>query len=211
MKNKKNTITASTDRKSGNEDKEKKETNTKKQTTIDKKTKAILFKTIGSGLILFSFIIQNFTYDYWNTKIDEYYKINKDFSDMSRSSLLYLNLYYNAKIEDDTLNSKIKEQYINMAAQKSALGHTLDILTKNLDEKQKTKKINSIVQSAKEVNNFNSYTKYLKYSNEVNPYSEKDSLNEIKKLNDWRDATRWVFLILYIFGSFLLLFGIIYE
>jgi len=43
-----------------------------KKKIIDPKKKANRLKTIGGGLLLISFITQNFLYDYWNEKSSEY-------------------------------------------------------------------------------------------------------------------------------------------
>ena len=62
--------------------------------TNNNKTKSIRLKLIGGGLLLLSFIVQNYIYDYWDKKSGEYLSVNRDFSDMNRSSMLYLNLFF---------------------------------------------------------------------------------------------------------------------
>ena len=105
--------------------------------TTNSKSKSLRLKVIGGGLLLLSFIVQNFIYDYWDKKSDEYISANKDFSDMSRSSMLYLNLFFNTKLDNDTIETTVKRQYINMAAQKQALGQSVEIMTRDIDKQTK--------------------------------------------------------------------------
>lgn len=180
-------------------------------TTEILKKKSRLIKVIGGGLLLVSFIVQNFAYDYWDKKADEYYNVNKDFSEMNRSSLLYLNLYFNTKFDNDTLEAVIKQQYINMAAQKQALGQTIEIVTRDMEKQDKIDLCNSLIQKAKTVSDYTSYLDYISFSNQRDTYKPKDSMDRVQNINNKRDKFRYIFLFSYVIGSILLLFGLKYE
>lgn len=177
----------------------------------DPKAKARLFKIIGGGLLLLSFIVQNYAYDYWDKEAEEYYNSNKDFSDMSRSSLLYLNLYFSSNVPDKALDSIVKGQYINMAAQKAALGQTVEITTRDMDKQEKLDLCNALLQKAKTVKTFEDYLGYINFSRTSDTYTLKDSVDRVDRINKWRNASRWGFLLTYIIGSAILLFGFKYE
>ena len=179
---------------------------------IDKaKKKARILKVIGGSLLLLSFIVQNFAYDYWDKELDEYYNSNRDFSDMSRSSMLYLNLYFTAKLENEPLESIVKKQYINMAAQKYALGKTVEITTRDMEKQDKIDLCNSLLQKTKTVTDFQTYLDYINFVGQADPYDINDSIARVEKINDKRDKFRWFFLVAYSLGSILLVFGLKYE
>lgn len=166
---------------------------------------------IGGGLLLLSFIVQNFIYDYWDKKSDDYISVNRDFSDMNHSSMLYLNLYFNTHLENDTVQAVVKQQYINMAAQKQALGQTVEIMTRDIDKQDKIDLCNSFLQKAKSVSDYDSYLEFINFVNKTDPYDPKASMDRVKIIGNWRETSRWIFLLSYILGSVLLLRGIKYE
>jgi hypothetical protein len=168
-------------------------------------------KVVGGGLLLLSFIVQNFIYDYWDKEADEYYNSNRDFSDMSRSSLLYLNLYFNTHLPDSNLEAIVKAQYINMAAQKAALGQTVEIITRDTDKQARIDLCNALLQKSNSVADFNGYLDYIKFASQTDTYNLSDSQKRVERINTNRESFRYVFLIAYIIGSILLLVGIKYE
>lgn len=173
--------------------------------------KAKAVKLFGGAILLLSFIVQNFLYDSWNQKSEDYYNSNKDFSDMSRSSLLYLNLYFNTKLDDDSVEQVVKYQYINAAAQKAALGQVVNILARDTDKVTKINLTNSLLQKAKSVNDFDSFLNFNKYASEIDKYSLQDNIAFVNKVTQKREMYRWIFLSAYILGTGLLLFGLKYE
>jgi hypothetical protein len=182
--------------------------------TISKKTKPLLLRFIGSGLLLLSFIFQNFIYDYWDKKADGYILAHRDFSDMNRTSLSYLNLFFNTNLENDSLETVIKSQYILMAARKQAQGQCMDIIGRENIEKQKRINIcNSIIQNSTKVHDYDTYLDFLLYIN--NSYADANinftDINFVEKLNHTRTTARWLFLISFVLGSLILLLGIKYE
>lgn len=173
--------------------------------------KSKLLKAVGGGLLLLSFAVQNFVYDYWDNKSENYYNANRDFSSMSRSSLLYQNLYFNVQTGDDSLTSLLRRQYINMAAQKAALGQTVEITARNIDKQEKIDLANSLLQKANGVYDLNSFIDYISFSRTHDSYSVVDNISEVEQINIWRNSSRWIFLCLYIIASLILLLSIKFE
>jgi len=130
---------------------------------------------------------------------------------MSRSSLLYLNLYFTTHLGNDSLDSIYKRNYIHAAANKAALGQVVSIIVRDTDKQIKINLSNSLLQKANSVHDFKSFCDYVAFSYLADSNSVEIAKKQIDTISGNREKARNIFLVANIIGSILLLIGFKFE
>lgn len=180
-------------------------------TSQSNKARSIKLKMFGTGLLLISFIVQNFFYGKWNKQSEDYLAVNRDYSDMSRSALLYLNLYYNTKAENPEIEKELKKQYIHAAAEKYTQGQITEITFRDIEKQEKLKLIAQLQMKSESVTDLASFLEYNAYCSEVNRFDIKGNVERVKSIGNKKDFYQNFFLLANIIGTIILLLGIKYE
>jgi hypothetical protein len=176
-----------------------------------RKRKSNLCKLFGGGLLLFSFIVQNYSYDIWNTRLEDFSNANRDYAAMHRSSMLYQNLYFNVYIPDTTLNSQVKTTLIRNAAEKDAIGRMI-LLEADNEQKAHSKELYARIKGdIEKVIDYDSFLAYLQKAKEIEQFDLKEEDAQIHRDRALKEPCRNVFLLSYVLGSIILLAGFRYE
>lgn len=176
-------------------------------------SKKLMF--FGSFFLVISFVIQNFSYQKWDSEIDSINQANRDYSDIIRSALLYEILYFNVNTPDTILLENAQSQYIKTAAEKIRLGKIIAYNTDSLGTPELNKKFidntNLLLAANQNVTDFSSFINYINMVNSVIPENRSEKANRITKLNSKKERASFWFLIMQILGSLLLIIGIRYQ
>ena len=176
-----------------------------------RKRNSNLCKLFGGGLLLFSFIVQNYSYDIWNTRLEDFTNANRDYAAMHRGSMLYQNLYFNLNIPDTTLSSQVRSTLIRNAAEKDAMGRMLLMEAENVEEAHSKAIQDKIKSEIEKVKDYPSFLTYLEKAREIEQFDLREEDAQIHRDREWKDKCRDIFLFSYIVGSIILLIGFRYE
>jgi lysyl-tRNA synthetase class I len=176
-----------------------------------RKRKSNLCKLLGGGLLLFSFIVQNYSYDIWNTRLEDFTNANRDYAAMHRSSMLYQNLYFNVKIPDTTFSSQVKTALIRNAAEKDAVGRLILLEADNVQKAHSKDLYERIKADIENVKDYASFLVYLQKAKEIEQFDLREEDEQIHRDRDLKEKCRNVFLLSYVIGSIVLLAGFRYE
>ncbi|PQJ08768.1 hypothetical protein CJD36_022475 [Flavipsychrobacter stenotrophus] len=174
--------------------------------------KSIKYKMAGTAIILFSWIVQNYSFDSWDSKSKDYMESARDFSDMTRSSLLYENLYYVVNGSDDSMmKSALKREYIHQAAMKYVGGLTVSTVNRPLDTEDKQRLIDSLKGLASNVYDFDAFNNYILEADRLIGDTRKEAEEQVKEIKFWRTLFKNVYLLLYLVGTGVLIWGMKHE
>jgi hypothetical protein len=170
-------------------------------------SKSTKYKIIGGFLFLTSFTIQNFMYDYWEGESTEFYNSNRAFSDMIRTSLIYQNLYFDFESDNKVFEKNQKSKYINQSALKIAQGNVTALATSSLAKKKMKLFSDQIILEARGVKDYHSFNQFLQSVNKITQEVPQVQIDRLQQISDYKSMSRFVFVILYIIASILLLLG----
>jgi len=181
--------------------------------SISRKRLAKVLKLIGSAILLLSFATQNFFYDAWHSQADELRKGVLEQAVIDKSVLLNELLFFVAELPADASKTEAVRRYkIREAARKVASSQSMPVSSISaLTTGEKTDAINKLRASAAKVVDYDSFLSFLNFVNsEYGKYS--DQFNEQRQQLERKQRTaRWIYLVLYVLGSFVLILGIRYE
>ena len=169
---------------------------------------------LGGGILLLSFITQNFFYDSWNQRDIELHSAIVDQAIIDKSVLLNEALYFLTQLGDSLLTpndlADVRLQKIHEAARKVAFSQSIPVLLGNSSRIEKAQLVDQLMQKAGLVKDYYSFSDYLRFVNDfANKYLPLAKLAE--GLSTKRETARWIYLILYVLGSVILLIGIRYR
>lgn len=176
-----------------------------------RKRRSVVYKVVGGALLLLSFVIQNYSYDVWNTRLTEYMNANRDYAAMQRSSLLYQNLYFSLQQSDSIPQNEIRTAAIQNAAKHDVISR---LILHTANEDKEDKHVAILEQIRKEVSfvkDYESYLSYLEKARGIDEFSLQDEEAQVKQDGEWKTVYRNIFLVTYVVGSVLLLVGFRYE
>jgi hypothetical protein len=176
-----------------------------------RKRNSNICKLMGGGLLLFSFIVQNYYYDIWNTRLEDFTNANRDYAAMHRSSMLYQNLYFNVNIPDSSLDRQVKGTLIQNAAEKDAIGRMLLLEVDNAQKAHSGELYTKVKAEIEKVKDYPSFLAYLEKAKEIQQFDLRQEDAQIHRDRDWKDKCRNIFLLTYIIGTVILLIGFRYE
>lgn len=166
-----------------------------------------VFKYLGGVLLIVSYIAQDFLYENLNTQYAQYDEVSRSYSELNNAALGYLNLYFAFDLEDDEIEQAIESQYINMAAQKQAMAQIVQIMSRDIEESEKTRLTQALVAEASAVTDYGTYINFIQRTSEIDVYKAQDAIDRKHKVLVEKSFYRWVFLSSNVVGSALLLIG----
>lgn len=179
--------------------------------TQKRKRNSNICKLIGGGLLLFSFIVQNYYYDIWNTRLEDFTNANRDYAAMHRSSMLYQNLYFNVILPDSNLGRQVKGTLIQNAAEKDAIGRMLLLEVDNEQKAHSAELYKKVKAEIEKVKDYPSFLAYLQKATEIQQFDLREEDEQIHRDRNSKNKCRNIFLLTYIVGTIVLLVGFRYE
>lgn len=175
-----------------------------------KKRRSAIYKVVGGALLLLSFVVQNYSYDIWNTRLTEYMNANRDYAAMQRSALLYQNLYFSLQ-PSDSIAQTSRASAIQNAAKHDMISRMIlhEANEDGVDEHGKI--LDEIRNEMNFVKDYHSYLSYLQKARGIDEFSLKEEEAQVKRDGEWKTIYRNIFLVTYVIGSVLLLLGFRYE
>jgi hypothetical protein len=169
------------------------------------------FKLFGGALLLLSFIAQTFVYDYWDGEMEEYMGASRDQSAMIRSALQYEILYFTIQGEDSMMMNESRRQFILAAARKVALGSTTQLAIADAEQEEVLRIGNEIWRRHASVRDYPSFVDFMGYSVTSTDEIVARMQSRIQRISDWKDTSRWLFVLTYVMGTVLFLWGSYHE
>lgn len=168
-------------------------------------------KIIGEIILVASFLTQTLLFDFYNDKLSDIEKTATNQSLIDKGAELKEIKYFVATFpRDSDFTHQYKRENIGMAAKKIAISQTIAILSMKGATQEEKNRVNKLMESANDVNDFETYRNFIK---EVNSSSIK--AEEIKHTVDniMRNKTifRFVFLFLYLLGTGILIYSIKFD
>src|SRR6185295_14847237 len=101
---------------------------------------------------LLSFIVQNYSYVDWNTETQALHAATVEQAIIDKGVLLNEVLYFTSSLDKQALTEEevksLKEQYIQQAAVKAALSHSMAVMSTDLEKKEQIDVINNLLRQA---------------------------------------------------------------
>lgn len=166
-------------------------------------------KTLGSAVLLLSFITQNFLYERWNARATQLEKGMVERAILDKSVLLNEILYFTAQSSSGTSTDDLKKFYIHEAARKLAYSSVFPVASdENLTTHEKMDSSNSILSQARAVDDFPAFSALVKTANESYGKYAEDMNLQSDRISSKRTFARNIYLAAYIVGAFLLLYTV---
>lgn len=169
----------------------------------------------GSLFLFLSFTIQTFLFNSWDEKIKIIEQDNRDYTELTRTSLEYQNLYLGLENQGETLKDKFQPVFIKAAAEKYRLGKIIstnvDLFGSKSETQQFVTSTNELLHATNEVNDLNSLYKFVQYAELKIPENQALKTNWIKNMRRKKEIASAIFLTFQIIGSLMLVFGFRYQ
>ena len=183
-----------------------------------KKSKPTLSKKLnvfGSLFLFLSFTIQMFVYNSWDEKTKQFEQASRDYTEMTRASLEYQNLYLGLQNQDSLTKEKFQPAFIKMAAEKYRIGKIISTNIDLFENEQEVKKFinntNDLLEEIKYVKDFNTLNTFVQSANSKTPENVKLKTEWLNKMNSKKKRASFFFLTFQILGSILLVLGYRYQ
>ncbi|MBL7934930.1 MAG: hypothetical protein JNM51_03880 [Bacteroidia bacterium] len=111
---------------------------------------------------------------------------------------------------DSVFKTKYQELNIGLAAQKIAIGKTIQISNLDTNKQIKVDMCNELIQESYNVKTFEDYMKFIEIVNHQY-VGDKVIINQIQKIEKRKDVFRWLFWTLYLIGTMFLIGSTIKE
>lgn len=169
----------------------------------------------GSLFLFMSFTIQIFLYNSWDEKTKIFEQANRDFTEMTRTSLEYQNLYLGLQNQDSLTKQKFQPEFIKMAAEKYRIGKILstniDLLGDEIEVKKFVNNTNELLGQINNVNDISTLYEFVQLSNNKIPENNKLKSKWMMDMDSKKRKASFFFLTFQILGSILLVLGYRYE
>ena len=181
------------------------------------KKQSRFLKLLGSGILLTSFIAQNYFLEMWKEQSAMMVDASRDQALIDKGTLLNEILYFTAKPGAGAFDSSelenVRAQYLQMAAIKTAGAMSVRIATgtRTMSDTAKASQINEFREQAKRVVDFKGFSELNDKVNKFNIDFSVENQKHIRDIDSKRDFWRWIYIISSIIGSVFLLAGIWYE
>lgn len=183
---------------------------TKSKPTLSKK-----LNVFGSLFLFLSFTIQMFLYNSWDEKTNQFAQANRDFTEMTRTSLEYQNLYLGLQSQDSLTKKLFQPSFIKAAAEKYRLGKIIstnvDLLSSEEEAKKFVGNTNKLLEYIQQVNDLNTLYAFVQDADKIIPENQKLKAEWMSKMNTKKETASFFFLGFQILGSIMLVFGYRYQ
>jgi hypothetical protein len=178
------------------------------------KVAAAALKLIGGGVLLASFIVQNYLYDGWNSRGEQIRQAILERAIIDKGAQLSEVLFFEAaaSVDPSIREGNVSPQKIQEAARKIAMSTSMPVMFNDkLTQDAKIALTNRLIASAANVRDYQTWSDFLRLVNAEYSDYPKEIASQSDELREKRDTARRVFRALYILGSFLLALGIASE
>ncbi|RTY78578.1 hypothetical protein EKL97_13875 [Flavobacterium sp. LS1P28] len=169
----------------------------------------------GSLLLFLSFTIQMFLYNSWDEKTKQFDQANRDFTEMTRTSLEYQNLYLGLKSQDSLTMHLYQPTFIKAAAEKYRMGKIISTNIELLGSVEEVKKFvdntNELLAYIQHVTDLNTLYAFVQLADTKIPENRKLKAKWMDKMNTKKKTASFFFLALQILGSIMLVLGFRYQ
>jgi hypothetical protein len=183
---------------------------TKSKPTLSKK-----LNVFGSLFLFLSFTIQMFLYNSWDEKTKQFDQANRDFTEMTRTSLEYQNLYLGLQSQDSLTKHLYQPSFIKAAAEKYRMGKIISTNVELLGSEEKVKKFvdntNELLAYIQQVTDLTTLYTFVQLADTKIPENQKLKAEWIDKMNSKKKTTSFFFLAFQILGSIMLVLGFRYQ
>lgn len=135
---------------------------------------------------------------------------------IDKGALLSEVLYFTSGLGRDALKEEdiktMKEQFIRQAAVKTVLSHSMAVMSTDLDSQKQVDIINKLMRQANTVKDMYAFFEINKSINTLNAdVIQKQRVERLHNIQNKRDMARYAYLVLYLFGTTLLILSVRYE
>lgn len=183
---------------------------TKSKPTLSKK-----LNVFGSLFLFLSFTIQMFLYNSWDEKTKQFDQANRDFTEMTRTSLEYQNLYLGLQSQDSLTKNLYQPNFIKAAAEKYRMGKiistNIDLLGSEENVKKFVDNTNELLAYIQQVTDLNSLYTFVQLADTRIPENRKLKAEWLDKMNTKKQTASFFFLAFQVLGSIMLVLGYRYQ
>lgn len=173
-----------------------------------------MWELIGGALLLISFTIQNFVYDYFDEREKTVRTGMIERAILDRGSQIYEVMFFAANDGGGQLSStqvaEIRRQFIQQAAIKNSYGLSFPVFVSDMPTAEKQKITAEFGRRAAAVKDLATFSEYIKFSSALSDKVESPNA-VLGRISERRELARYIFLALYIVGSASLLIGLAQE
>ncbi len=188
----------------------RKESETRSSTGLPRERIIHLLEIAGGALLLFSFVIQNYLYDNWNSRSNELESAMLSQAVVDKSVQLNEILYFVIGQESDldaAHKASLREGKIREAARKLFVSTTIPIAVSDLPLARKKELVVRLQQLYPLVHDYDSFLRYVQLVNAANTL-RRSPADLRAEISGKRDMARAIFLATYILGAISVLFGV---
>lgn len=183
---------------------------TKSKPTLSKK-----LNVFGSLSLFLSFTIQIFLYNSWDEKTKQFDQANRDFTELTRTSLEYQNLYLGLESQDSLTKNLYQTSFIQAAAEKYRMGKIISTNVELLESEENVKKFvyntNELLAYVQQVKDFNTLYAFVQVADSKIPENRALKAEWLDKMNSKKKTASFFFLAFQILGLILLVLGFRYQ
>ena len=183
---------------------------TKSKPTLSKK-----LNVFGSLFLFLSFTIQMFLYNSWDEKTKQFDQANRDFTEMTRTSLEYQNLYLGLQSQDSLTKNLYQSSFIKAAAEKYRMGKIISTNVELLGREENVKKFvvntNELLAYIQQVTDLNTLYAFMQLADTKIPENRKLKAEWMDKMNSNKKTGSFFFLAFQVLGSIMLVLGYRYQ
>lgn len=183
---------------------------TKSNPTLSKK-----LNVFGSLFLFLSFTIQMFLYNSWDEKTKQFDQANRDFTEMTRTSLEYQNLYLGLQSQDSLTKNLYQPSFIKAAAEKYRMGKIISTNIELLGSEENVKKFigntNELLAYIQQVTDLNTLYAFVQLADTKIPENLKLEAEWMDKMNSKKKTASFFFLAFQVLGSIMLVLGYRYQ
>lgn len=169
----------------------------------------------GTLLLLLAFIVQTFLYNQWDNKVKIVEQAFRDYTEFTRTSLEYQNLYLGLEAQNDTLKFIFQPIFIKAAAEKYRLGRiistNLDLFNNETDVRNFINNTNKLLLLINQVTDLNSLYQFVNEVEKLLPENRKIQMEWLDKMNTKKEIASLVFASLQLIGTIMIALGFKYQ
>jgi len=183
------------------------------------KQNAILSKKLnvfGSLLLIISFIVQTYFYNKWNDQILTFEQANRNYTEMTRTSLEYQNLYLGLNsYKEKEVKETLQHLFVQAAAEKYRLGRIMstnvELIKDSIEAKKFIDSTNALLLSIDKINDMRSLYVFVNDTENKIPSKIEENKDWLIHMNNKKETASYIFIGLQLIGSIMIALGFRYQ
>jgi hypothetical protein len=169
---------------------------------------SVLCKLIGAGMLLASAITQNFIYDKITNRAEDLYNASRDMGLIDKGGLIHQTDYYVLSARSDAESQAMAATHLRFFALKLYQSQVVSVsVAAGVSPEQKDEYLATVRTLASQVNDAQSALRLTQFINSAGVLFSNKLTEEEGRLPQQRSAARWSFLLLYVLGGLIALYG----